>query len=184
MSRLMNIIWILILIIMGIVFGNTISQKDATINKMAEDLNNTGHLLTIQIKENQLVYNELIDTIDKNNRLNNIDETDPRALIKLACEKYDLDYRLAISIARLETANFTSDIYKENNNVGGMRVREGQWNRYNSLIQGVNAFVICLKDEYINQGLNTPELMQPKYCPTGDGEHWLEQVKIIMKEEE
>ena len=151
---------------------------------MAEDLNNTGHLLTIQTKENQLLYLELVDIIEQNNKINNLDKTDPKVLIKMACDRYDLDYRLAISIARLETANFTSDIYVQNNNVGGMRVREGQWNSYNSLIQGVNDFVICLKDNYINQGLTTPELIQPKYCPTSDGEHWLEQVKIIMKEEE
>lgn len=181
--RKIDTIWLFLLVIMttiGVVF---ITEKTEQVAKMTQDLNDTGHLLTQQIKENQLLYLELNDMIERNNKLNNLDKSDPKTLIKMACEIYDLDYTLAISIARLETANFTSDIYVQNNNVGGMRY-ENDWIYYNSLMEGVNAFVINLKDNYINQGLTTPELIQPKYCPTNDGgSNWLEQVKIIMKEE-
>lgn len=183
--RKIDTIWLFLLVIMttiGVIF---ITEKTEQVAKMTQDLNDTGHLLTQQIKENQLLYLELNDMIERNNKLNNLDKSDPKALIKMACEIYDLDYTLAISIARLETANFTSDIYVQNNNVGGMRGLDGQWNSYKTLIEGVNEYVICLKDNYINQGLTTPELIQPKYCPTNDGgKNWLKQVKIIMKEEE
>lgn len=183
MNRTMNVIWIIILIIMGIIFNSVLDERDKTIEKMVNDLDNTGHLLTIQIKENQLVYNELVEMISQNAKLNNLDESDPRVLIKMACEIYDLDYTLVVSIARLETANFTSDIYLENNNVGGMRGEDG-WAVYSSLIEGVNEYIINLKDNYINQGLTTPESIQPKYCPTKDGKiNWAKQVRIIMLEE-
>ena len=182
--RKIDIAWLILFVFIAFISIYCMGEKTSEMNKMIKDLNDTGHLLTIQIKENQLLYLELNDMIEQNNKLNNLDKSDPKTLIKMACEIYDLDYTLAISIARLETANFTSDIYVQNNNVGGMRTPDGQWNSYKTLIEGVNEYVICLKDNYINQGLTTPELIQPKYCPTNDGgSNWLEQVKIIMKEE-
>ena len=40
-----------------------------------------------------------------------------------------------------------------------------------------------LKTEYIDKGLNTPEKMQPKYCPGEDGQKWIALVCEIMEEE-
>ena len=40
-----------------------------------------------------------------------------------------------------------------------------------------------LKTEYIDKWLNTPEKMQPKYCPGEDGQKWIALVSEIMEEE-
>ena len=182
--RKIDIAWLILLVFIAFISIYCMDEKTNEMNKMIEDLNNTGHLLTAQIKENQLLYLELVDMIEQNNKMNNLDKTDPKVLIKIACDRYDLNYALAVSIARLETSNFTSDLFLQNNNVGGMRDLDGQWSSYKTLIEGVNRYVMCLKDNYVNQGLTTPELIQPKYCPTEEGgDNWLEQVKIIMKEE-
>ena len=53
-----------------------------------------------------------------------VQETSTEGLIKARCELKEVDYNIALAIARAETGNFTSKAYKECNNVGGMPVNE------------------------------------------------------------
>ena len=133
-------------------------------------------------KEKETIERELNNLTKEYNKLNNKNTNNPEELIKITCEEYNVDYILAISIARAETGNFTSKLYKESYNIGGLRNDEN-WYEYNNLVEGVNAYISMLKTEYIDKGLNTPEKMQPKYCPGEDGQKWITLVCEIMEEE-
>ena len=99
--------------------------------------------------------------------------------IERACEDYGVSYDLAIAIARLETGWFTSEAYIYGNNPGGMSVNEIPI-VYESIEEGVDAFVRNLKENYISEGLTTPEEIGPKYCPINPD--WDDIVIELMKE--
>lgn len=142
-------------------------------------------MVQIQCEENELLYDEFCEVSKEINKVvkekSKIKLSDPRALIKLACKESGVDPALAIAISRAETGNWTSDLYKSNNNVGGMRAN-GEWIKYSTLLQGVNAYVINLKKNYIDLGLTTPELIGAKYCPNNPS-GWVKLVNKIMMEE-
>lgn len=73
---------------------------------------------------------------------------------------------ISIAISRWETGNYTSKAFKEKNNVGGMMCNSGLIN-YNSLDEGIEKFLINLKNNYFDIGLDTIEKIQKKYCPVG-----------------
>ena len=86
---------------------------------------------------------------------------------------------ISIAISRWETGNYTSKAFKEKNNVGGMMCTSGLIN-YNSLDEGIEKFLINLKSNYFDIGLDTIEKIQKKYCPvgaandpTGLNQYWL-----------
>lgn len=79
--------------------------------------------------------------------------------------EYNIDWKIAVAISRWETGNFTSNLYKNKNNVGGLYCKG--FLSYNSLDEGIDAFVKNLKRNYFDMGLNTLEKIQPKYCPIG-----------------
>lgn len=98
--------------------------------------------------------------------------------------EYNIDWKIAVAISRWETGNFTSNLYKNKNNVGGLYCKG--FLSYNSLDEGIEAFVRNLKRNYFDMGLNTLEKIQPKYCPigaendpTGLNNHWLAGVTQI-----
>ena len=86
--------------------------------------------------------------------------------IKRVAEKYGMDWKLAVAISKHETGNYTSEAFKEKNNVGGMMCSSGLIS-YSTLDDGIEAFVSNLKYNYIDEGLDTIEKIQPKYCPIG-----------------
>ena len=73
---------------------------------------------------------------------------------------------ISIAISKWETGDYTSKAFKELNNVGGMMCNSGLI-KYDSLDNGISAFLINLKDNYFGIGLDTIEKIQPKYCPIG-----------------
>lgn len=101
-------------------------------------------------------------------------------MIQLACEEYGIDHEIPLAIAKLETGHFTSRAYTEGNNVGGLSVDEVPL-EYDSLDEGVDAFVGNLAENYFAEGLTTPEEIGKKYCPVN--EQWAEIVNEIMKME-
>ena len=75
---------------------------------------------------------------------------------------------LLVAISKHETGNWTSDLYKNNNNFGGIyNGREEKFYSYNSKEEGLQAFVNLLKNNYFGKGLNTIEEIGAKYCPVG-----------------
>jgi len=73
---------------------------------------------------------------------------------------------ISIAISKWETGDYSSTAFKELNNVGGMMCNSGLI-KYDSLDNGISAFLINLKDNYFDIGLDTVEKIQPKYCPIG-----------------
>lgn len=93
--------------------------------------------------------------------------------------------KIVVAIAKWETGNYTSNAFKNKNNVGGMMC-SGELIKYNSLDEGINAFVKNLKDNYFDIGLDTIDKIQPKYCPVGAendpyglNKYWLDGVKNL-----
>ena len=75
---------------------------------------------------------------------------------------------LLVAISKHETGNWTSDLYKNNNNFGGIyNGREEKFYSYKSKEEGLQAFVNLLKNNYFGKGLNTIEEIGNKYCPIG-----------------
>ncbi|MGN0733712.1 MAG: glucosaminidase domain-containing protein [Emergencia sp.] len=98
------------------------------------------------------------------------------------CNTYEVDSILALAICRLETGNFTSDAYIYGNNVGGISESEVPVS-FDSLEEGVEAFVRNLKVNYYNEGLNDVDEIAGKYCPVNE-KQWAETVKALMEEME
>lgn len=95
---------------------------------------------------------------------------------------------ISIAISRWETGNYTSKAFKEKNNVGGMMCTSGLIH-YNSLDEGIEKFLINLKNNYFDIGLDTIEKIQKKYCPvgaandpTGLNQYWLGGVTNLYNE--
>ena len=101
-------------------------------------------------------------------------------MICMECDKYDIDAQLAMAIARLETGNFTSEVFTELHNVGGMS-RDEEPIGFVSLERGVEAFVKNLYHNYYLHDLDTVEEIAEKYCPV-NAEQWAESVNAIMNE--
>lgn len=85
--------------------------------------------------------------------------------IKIKAEEYGIDWKIAVAISKWETGSWTSNIYNNKNNVGGMYCRG--FISYNSLDEGIEAFISNLKRNYYDKGLNTIEKIGSKYCPVG-----------------
>lgn len=73
---------------------------------------------------------------------------------------------ISIAISKWETGNYTSVAFKEKNNVGGMMCNN-KLKIFDSLDEGIEAFINNLKNNYFDIGLDTLEKIQPKYCPVG-----------------
>lgn len=109
------------------------------------------------------------------------DDLTTEQMFRLAAKTYGVDFSMLYAIARLETGNFTSGLYLENNNPGGMRTSDG-WLSYGSKLEGIMEMARLLKRNYIDYGLTTPELIGPKYCP--DSDTWATKVRALMSEVE
>lgn len=95
---------------------------------------------------------------------------------------------ILVAISRHETGNWTSNAFKIKNNFGGIMCNTGL-RTYNSLDEGLNAFVKLLKNNYFGKGLNTIEQIGAKYCPigasndpTGVNIHWVPNVTKYYNE--
>ena len=96
--------------------------------------------------------------------------------------------KMSVSISAWETGRWTSSAYHNKNNVGGMMCNSGLIT-YNSLDEGIEAFLINLKNNYFDVGLDTFDKIQKKYCPigakndpTGLNKNWLNGVNKMYEE--
>lgn len=99
-------------------------------------------------------------------------------MLEELCQKYGVDDVLAIAIARLETGHYTSALFTDNNNFGGM----GDGTRYYSYSnrnEGAEAFIQMLK-KYAENGKNTPQTMAGTYCPNNP--NWAKLIETMMGE--
>ncbi|KGL46342.1 hypothetical protein EP56_01765 [Listeriaceae bacterium FSL A5-0209] len=105
-----------------------------------------------------------------------------------SAEKHQVDVTLFVAIAMQETGNGTSKMVKERNNPGGLMGNGGGF-YFDSLPEGMDAMAKNLFKNYISMGLTTPELIQPKYAPSGASNdpgqlnnHWVKNVNLFLKQ--
>lgn len=125
------------------------------------------------------------EIIKKNNesvveRLSNVDNLTIEERIELKCHQYGIDPDIPLAIARLETGHFTSRAFKEDNNVGGLSINEVPMS-FDTLEDGIEAFVQNLANNYFAQGLDTVEEIGAKYCPVNE-ENWVEIANQLLEE--
>ena len=84
------------------------------------------------------------------------------------------DWKIPVAIARHECGykdnQYLSNAFKNKNNVGGMMyydttTKSSYLMAFDTIDEGVEAFVSNLKRNYFNMGLDTIEKIQPKYAP-------------------
>ena len=84
------------------------------------------------------------------------------------------DWKIPVAIARHECGykdnQYLSNAFKNKNNVGGMMyydttTKSSYLISFDTIDDGVEAFVSNLKRNYFNMGLDTIEKIQPKYAP-------------------
>ena len=97
--------------------------------------------------------------------------------IRVKCEEYGVDFEIALAIARHETGWFKSNAFKYRNNPGGLS-RNEEPIYFETIEEGVDAFVRCLYRGYFSQGLDTPEEIGRKYCPVDP--NWASKIRAMM----
>lgn len=86
-----------------------------------------------------------------------------------AQEKYGINAAFLASICKLESANGTSDIAKNKNNVGGVRIPgKYEFQSYDSVEDCIMHIARFLKSGYIDKGKTTISQIGLKYCPPSD----------------
>ena len=131
--------------------------------------------------------NAELESLEKIEELSNectLDEVSCK--IKEVAQDYGVDWKLAVAISMHETGKYTSVAFNDNNNVGG-NFKNGNLMTFSNLDEGIEFFVNNLKNNYIDMGLDTIELIQPKYCPigindNGDNKYWIPKVTKYYKE--
>ena len=103
--------------------------------------------------------------------------------IKKECESQGIgEYWTDVcAISLWETGNYTSVAFK-NNNPGGLTYADGSTRySFNTLDEGISAFVSNLNKNYISEGRTTLAQISTKYCPPTATE-WTKNVNIMKSQ--
>lgn len=87
--------------------------------------------------------------------------------IRIACDIYGADYNITLAIGRYETGWWSSYACTVKNNPGGMSRNEVPI-YYDTIDEGIDAWVQNLANNYFAMGLDTPEKIAEKYCPNNN----------------
>lgn len=98
--------------------------------------------------------------------------------------------KVAIAISKHETGSYTSPLFKNANNIGGLyNSNTKKFYTYKTLDDGIEAYVRNLKKGYFDKGLDTIEKIQKKYAPinadndpTGLNNNWVSGVTYFYNE--
>lgn len=98
--------------------------------------------------------------------------------------------KVAIAISKHETGSYTSPLFKNSNNIGGLYNSSAKkFYSYKTLDDGIEAYVRNLKKGYFDKGLDTIEKIQKKYAPlnadndpTGLNNNWVSGVTYFYNE--
>ena len=147
--------------ILGIIYSNKLIYADKE------------HLAYASVEETKEVVKEetkepVKEVVEETAEFCYLDEVSCK--IKKVADRYEIDWMVAVAIAKHETGNFTSNAFTNLNNVGGMMYWNGSKSvlkSFNSLDEGIEAYVYNLKTYYYDMGLDTIEAIQKKYAPIG-----------------
>lgn len=98
--------------------------------------------------------------------------------------------KIAIAISKHETSNYTSTLFKNSNNIGGLYdSNNNKFFKYDSLDSGIKSFIRNLKKGYFDKGFNKIDEIQKKYAPinatndpNGLNKHWVNGVTYFYNE--
>lgn len=158
--------WSRVSIIWALVISNVYHNFDFEV--LAKEVKNNTSIITAETipQENTPTLEETTqnETKPQEEYECNLEHETACKIQKKALE-YDIDWKMAVAISRWETGNYTSNLYHNKNNVGGLYCNG--FISYSSLDEGIEAFVSNLKRNYFDLGLDTLEKIQLKYCPIG-----------------
>ncbi len=100
-----------------------------------------------------------------------------KEMFQIAADVYQIDFEIIYAIAKHETGHFTSSLFINNNNPGGIKSGSG-WAKYNTEFEGIMEMARLLRRGYYDYGLDTVEEIEGKYCPNSDV--WAKAVKSLM----
>ncbi|MBU3956991.1 hypothetical protein KKI19_01775 [Patescibacteria group bacterium] len=97
-----------------------------------------------------------------------------------ASEEYDVDYRLIVAIAQCES-NLCKKSPPDSYNCWGF---ENGTTQFLSWEQAINQVAKTLREEYLDEGMETPEEIMPKYAPPSveKGGPWAKCVEQFIEE--
>ena len=180
--KLKSWVWVLIGFILGILYSYLFICQDLI--KSAERAETMTLVQTYKEEENEPQKQNKVEITT--NYECSLDEISCK--IKKVAQDYGVDWRLAIAISIHETWYYTSYIFKNQNNVGGMwNGAKGEFYSYDTLEDGIDAYISNLKYNYIDVGLTTIEEIGNIYCPVGindngDNKYWIPKVTKYYKE--
>lgn len=173
-----------------LVYLNISVSEFKTTNEIKENANysETEELVMLEDEEKviveEIVYDgktldELVDTINKSLNSNISNKGD--LIVSYSLEK-GVDPYMATAIILHETGCKwgCSRLVRECNNVGGQKGKGcGSYSYFNSLDEGIMAFIDNLERNYISYGLTTPEQINPKYA---EDPSWAKKVNKYIEE--
>lgn len=173
-----------------LVYLNISINEFRTTNDIKENANyvETEEIVMLEqeeiVEEDEIVYDgktleELIQTI--NNSLNSTISNKGDLIASYSLEK-GVDPYIATAIMLHETGCKwnCSRLVHECNNVGGQKGSGcGSYSYFNSLDEGIMAFIDNLERNYISYGLTTPEQINPKYA---EDPSWAKKVNKYIEE--
>ncbi len=174
-------LWMIITIFTSISILHIFSNKPTTIENIVFNniLYSTSEYNTYE-EETVCVYEDM--TLEElTNKLNVNLKSDLEGYGDIIADfslKKGVDPLVATSIILEETGCTwnCSSLVKNNNNVGGMRAYSG-YLKFDTLEEGIEAFISNLSNNYYQKGLNTPELINTKYA---SNPNWYQKINYYI----
>lgn len=153
----------------GLIYSNIFIHSDLFAKAQVKENNKVVELDQEEEKSLESQKNVELESIEKIEELASKCELDEVSCkIKAVADSYEVDWRLAVAISKHETWDYTSYIFKHQNNVGGLwNGMKGEFYSYDTLDNGIEAYISNLKYNYYDEGRTTIETIQPKYAPIG-----------------
>jgi len=95
---------------------------------------------------------------------------------------YGLDYYWIVAIAQQES-NLCKKAPEDSHNCWGYGIHKRGTLKFDNYELAIKSYAEYLKREYFDKGLNTPELIMKKYCPSSNGS-WAKGVQQFIDEME
>lgn len=103
-------------------------------------------------------------------------------LIYEVSKTYGLDYYWIVAIAQQES-NLCKKAPEDSHNCWGYGIHKRGTLKFDNYELAIKSYAEYLKREYFDKGLNTPELIMKKYCPSSNGS-WARGVQQFIDEME
>ena len=154
-----------------------LQEQYALVEQLTSELEETNLTLEEEITNSAAIIDDLNATIEEMAEVNYSDLS-IEEMFRIAASQYGIDFKLIYAIAIHETGDFSSGLFLNSNNPGGLK-GSGGWMSYPSRFEGILAMARTIYNGYWSQGMTTPEAMQPKYCPNSDT--WAPAVRSLME---